>query len=135
MSAAFSRPDLIITITGVLELFGAVGLMLPVTACAASACLAVLLVAMFPANVHADRHNPTIGGKAVTGLLLRTAFQGVFITALIAAGFADQFSMWWAPAKTASASRTENDTEADAMFWDALHGGRDDELPNVIEIP
>jgi len=43
-------------------------------------------------------------------------------------------AVWWDPAKTASASRTEKATEADAMFWDALHGGRDDELPNVIEI-
>jgi uncharacterized membrane protein len=92
--AAFPRPDLIVTITGVLELLGAVGLMLPFTAGAASACLAVLLMAMFPANVRAARHNLTIAGKAATGLPLRTVLQVVFIAALIAAGFADQLAVW-----------------------------------------
>jgi uncharacterized membrane protein len=85
--AAFPRPDLIITITGLLELIGAVGLLIPATARAAAACLAALLVAMFPANVHAARHNLTIGGKTATGLPLRTSLQVVFIAALIIAGF------------------------------------------------
>lgn len=84
---AFPRPDLIVTVTGVLELLGAVGLLIPFTAAAASACLAALLVAMFPANLHAARKNLTIGGKPATGLVLRTLLQIVFITALLAAGF------------------------------------------------
>ena len=119
--AAFPRPDLIITITGVLELLGAVGLVLPVAAGPASACLAVLLVAMFPANVRAARHNLTIGGKAATGLLLRTVLQVVFIAALIAAGFADQLAVWWAPAKTASASRTLQWPEEPIPYRILLH--------------
>src|SRR5262245_7242830 len=45
---AFPRPDLIVTITGTLEILGAAGLMLPATAPAAAACLAALLIAMFP---------------------------------------------------------------------------------------
>jgi uncharacterized membrane protein len=81
--AAFPQPDLIITITGVLELLGAVGLLLPRTAGAASVCLAALLVAMFPANIRAARHNLTIGGKTATGLPLRTLLQIVFIAALL----------------------------------------------------
>ena len=61
--AVFPRPDLIVTITGLLELLGAVGLLLPATACVAAACLAALLVAMFSANVRAAQHNLPIGGK------------------------------------------------------------------------
>src|SRR5918997_3845091 len=50
---ALPAPDLLVTITGVLELAGAVGLLLPQTVRWASSGLAVLLVVMFPANVYA----------------------------------------------------------------------------------
>jgi uncharacterized membrane protein len=73
--AVFPRPDLIVTITGLLELLGAVGLLLPVTAGVAAACLAALLVAMFSANVRVAQHNLTIGGKTATALPLRTLLQ------------------------------------------------------------
>ena len=86
---AFPRPGLIVTITGLLEVLGALGLLLPVTAPAAAACLAALLIAMFPANVRAARHNVTIGGKKATALPLRALLQIVFIGALIGAGFPD----------------------------------------------
>ena len=85
--AVFPRPDLIVTITGLLEIVGAVGLLRPATAVAAAVSLAVLLMALFPANVHAARHNLTIGGKPATGLPLRAFLQVVFIAALVAAGF------------------------------------------------
>jgi len=86
---AFPRPDLIITITGFLEMFGAIGLLVPATASVAAGCLAVLLVAMFPANVRAARENLTLDGKAATPLLLRTVLQIIFVGSLIAAGFSD----------------------------------------------
>jgi uncharacterized membrane protein len=41
------RPDLLVTATGILELLGAVGLLVPATARLAAGCLAALLVAMF----------------------------------------------------------------------------------------
>jgi uncharacterized membrane protein len=85
--ATFPRPELIVTITGLLEILGAVGLLVPATARVAAICLALLLVAMFPANVSAAHRNLTIDGKAVTGLPLRTLLQAVFIAALGAAGF------------------------------------------------
>jgi uncharacterized membrane protein len=84
---AFPRSDLIVTVTGCLEVLGAVGLLIPATAPAAAICLAALLMAMFPANVRAARRNLTIGGKTATGLLLRTLLQVVFIGALLTAGF------------------------------------------------
>jgi len=81
------RPDLAVTTTGILELLGAAGLLLPATAPAAAACLAVLLIAMFPANVRASRERLKIGGSEATGLPLRTVLQIVFIAALVVAGF------------------------------------------------
>ena len=46
-------PGLLVTITGVLELLGAVGLLIPQTRVAAAVCLALLMVAVFPANIYA----------------------------------------------------------------------------------
>ena len=92
--AAFPRPDLIVTITGLLEVLGALGLLLPTTAGAAAASLALLLAAMFPANVRAAQRNLTIGGKTATGLPLRTLLQVVFIAALLAAGFPEAIAAW-----------------------------------------
>lgn len=131
--AAFPRPDLIVTITGLLELLGAVGLLLPAMAGTATACLAALLVAMFSANVRAAQHNLMIGGKTAAGLPLRTLLQVVFIAALLGAGFPDFIAVWWAPGKTPSVSRSEKAKTADAKFWDALHGGRYEELPQVLD--
>ncbi len=88
---AFSRPDRMVTITGILEILGAIGLLLPWTARAAAACLATLLIAMFPANVHAAREHLRIGSSEATALPLRTILQIVFIAALAAAGFPGAF--------------------------------------------
>lgn len=73
----------LVTMTGVLELVGAVGLLVPATATAAAVCLAALLVLMFPANLH----------LATTGTdlpfddrpLPRTLLQIVFLAACVGA--------------------------------------------------
>ncbi|HYH28791.1 MAG TPA: DoxX family protein [Pseudonocardia sp.] len=75
---ALPAPALLVTVTGVLELAGAVGLLLPRTAPWASGGLAALLVAMFPANVHA-----ALAGTG-TPLLPRTLMQLVFLAAALA---------------------------------------------------
>lgn len=80
----FPRPDLLVTITGVLEIVGAIGLLLPGTARASSICLILLLVALFPANVRAARQHLTIAGKRVPSLPVRSIIQLVFIATLIA---------------------------------------------------
>ena len=82
---AFPNPGLLVTVSGVLELLGAIGLLIPMTARAACICLAVMLAALFPANVYAAREHLTIGGKPVPTLPVRTAIQIVFLAALIAA--------------------------------------------------
>ena len=83
----FPRPDLLVTISGMLEIAGAIGLLIPSTATAAAICLALLLVALFPANVHAARENLTIAGQPVPGIMMRTAIQIVFVLALVGAAF------------------------------------------------
>lgn len=84
---AFPKPDLLVSVTGWLELAGAIGLVLPLTTRAASVCLAVLLIAMFPANVWAARQRLTIGGRPVPGLAVRTVLQLVFLAAVLMAGW------------------------------------------------
>ncbi|WP_307720040.1 DoxX family protein [Paenibacillus koleovorans] len=82
----FPKPALLVTLTGWLELAGAVGLLIPATSQAASIGLATLLVAMFPANIRAARENLTIGGKPTPGLAVRTVLQLIFLTAVLLAG-------------------------------------------------
>jgi uncharacterized membrane protein len=71
---------LLVTITGVLELLGAAGLLYPPTRVAASVCLFVLMLAMFPANVYASRMpNPP---KSMTSRLdVRTLEEVVYLAA------------------------------------------------------
>jgi uncharacterized membrane protein len=73
-------PGLLVTVTGVLELLGAVGLLLPVTRVAAAVCLLALMLAMFPANVYAARM-PNPPKSMTTRLSLRTAVEVVFLAA------------------------------------------------------
>lgn len=74
------RPDHLVTATGVLEVAGALGLLVPATRVAAAVCLALLLVVMFPANVRAARG---VGHEAAprTPLLPRSAMQVLFLGA------------------------------------------------------
>jgi uncharacterized membrane protein len=76
-------PGLLVTVTGVLELLGAAGLLLPATRVAAAVCLLVLMLAMFPANLYASRMpNPP---KSMTAQLpLRSAIEVVFLAAAVA---------------------------------------------------
>lgn len=77
-------PELLVTATGVLEIAGAAALLVPRLAPWAAAGLTILLVAMFPANVHAARAGLTLGGSPVTPLVPRTLLQIVFIAATVA---------------------------------------------------
>jgi len=78
-------PAALVTVTGILELAVAAGLVLDVTAPFAAVCLVLLLAAMFPANVRAARNGLTLGGKAVSRLQTRTAIQAAFLVAAVAA--------------------------------------------------
>jgi uncharacterized membrane protein len=80
----FPAPDAMITVTGVLEILGGIGLLIPVTARAAAICLAILLAAMFPANVRAARQGLSILGRRAMSARARGALQVLFIAALLA---------------------------------------------------
>ncbi|WCN82294.1 DoxX family protein [Micromonospora sp. LH3U1] len=81
------RPDLLVTLTGVLELVGAIGLLVPTTARVSAAGLGLLMLAMFPANVSAARRRLTLAGSAVTPLGQRTVLQIVFVATAAAISF------------------------------------------------
>lgn len=81
---ALPRPDLLVTVTGVLELGGALALLVPATAPWAAAGLALLMLAMFPANVSAAQRRLTLAGRPVTPLGARTMLQILFVAAAVA---------------------------------------------------
>ncbi|MFE2995410.1 DoxX family protein [Nocardia sp. NPDC059246] len=78
------NPAGLVTLTGVLELAGAIGLLIPWAAPLAAVCLVVMLVFLFPANVRAARAD--LGIKSMS-LPLRGLVQVVFIAALVLAAF------------------------------------------------
>jgi uncharacterized membrane protein len=80
---AFPAPEAIITLTGVLEVLGGVGLLIPQTAHVAAVCLAILLIAMFPANIRAARERFTIRGRTAMSVAARGAIQAIFVGSLV----------------------------------------------------
>jgi uncharacterized membrane protein len=89
--ASLPAPAVLVSITGVLELLGAVGLMVPRATPAAAYGLIGLLVAMFPANVHAARKGLMVAGRRAAPLLWRLPLQLFWIAAL-----------WWVRSPTPS---------------------------------
>jgi uncharacterized membrane protein len=75
------QPALVITATGILELVGAAGLILPPTRVAAALCLGALLVAMFPANIRAAQ-GVSHPASPSTPLVVRMPIQALFLGAL-----------------------------------------------------
>ncbi|MEU8901821.1 DoxX family protein [Nocardia sp. NPDC048505] len=72
------NPGAWVTLTGVLEIAGAIGLLIPATAKIAAIALALMMLAMFPANIRAARAD--LGIKTMP-LPVRTVVQGVFLGA------------------------------------------------------
>ena len=75
-------PGLLVTVTGVLELLGAMGLLLPCTRVPAALCLLVLMLAMFPANVYASRM-PNPPKSMTTRLFRRSVEEVIFLAAAV----------------------------------------------------
>jgi uncharacterized membrane protein len=78
-------PGLLVTITGVLELAGAAGLLYPPTRVAAAVCLFLLMLAMFPANVYASRM-PKPPKSMTSRLDVRTVEEIVYLGAAVVVG-------------------------------------------------
>ena len=73
------NPKVAVFITGILEILGAVGLIVPETRTVAGVCLIVFLVAVFPANVYAAKTGARLGDRPVTPLGVRGPVQLLFI--------------------------------------------------------
>jgi uncharacterized membrane protein len=75
----------VIYFTGVCEIFGAIGLLLPSTRIYAAIALILFLIAVLPANIRAASEEVTLRGRAATPLILRIPLQLLFISLI-----------WWA---------------------------------------
>ena len=84
----------VIYLTGVLEIAGAIGLLIPRTRKLAGICLVLLLVALFPANVYAALNDIPLRGEAPTPLWLRGPVQLLFIG-----------MVWWTSIKEPASSK------------------------------
>jgi uncharacterized membrane protein len=87
--ASLPAPALLVTATGFLEFIGAIGLLVPQVLPAAAYGLIALLVAMFPANIHAAREGLVIAGRRAMPLVWRLPLQFFWIAAL-----------WWVRSPT-----------------------------------
>ena len=73
------RPDLLVFATGVLELAGAVGLLIEATRVWAAYGLILLMAAMLPANISAARRGIELRGRRATPLWIRVPMQILFV--------------------------------------------------------
>lgn len=85
----------LIHLTGVLEIAGAIGLLIPKLRRAAAICLVLMLIALFPANIHAALNDVPLRGRGPTPLWLRTPMQILWIALL-----------WWTSIRSRDAQRT-----------------------------
>ncbi|MDQ3950571.1 MAG: DoxX family protein [Gemmatimonadota bacterium] len=76
-------PEHLVTLTGILQLAGGVGLLISRFTSLAAYCLAALLVAMFPANAYAAVAGVEFGGRAASPLIWRLPLQLFWIGALV----------------------------------------------------
>ena len=72
-------PGAVIYLTGVLELLGALGLVIATTRRAAVICLALLFVALLPANIYAAMADIPFHGEEASPLVFRIPLQVLLI--------------------------------------------------------
>jgi len=73
------NPRGMVFFTGLCEIAGAIGLVIPALQRAAGIALILFFVAVLPANIHAARSGVTLRGRAPTPLWLRVPMQILFI--------------------------------------------------------
>jgi uncharacterized membrane protein len=76
---ALPRPDVLVFVTGLAEVAGAVGLLIPQTRLLAAYGLILLLLALLPANISAARRGVLLRGRRATSLWLRVPMQALFV--------------------------------------------------------
>jgi uncharacterized membrane protein len=120
----FGNPGFWVTFTGVAEIAGAIGILIPATRKLAAAGLILLLLAVFPANVYAATHQLTLAGAPAAPLVPRIIEQLVFLTAVAWAGFGRRKRGEGVPAGSKSTSTLLEDiTSGDATrVWSSSCG-------------
>ncbi len=73
------HPMAVIYFTGVCEILGAIGLLVPRVRLVAGVALIVFFIAVLPANIHAAGAGVTLRGEPPTPLVLRIPMQLLFI--------------------------------------------------------
>ena len=81
------NPEFMVTFTGICEILGAIGLLVPRTRRLAAVALILLLLSVLPANIHAAQAGVTLRGAPATPIVPRVALQMLFIGLL-----------WWSGA-------------------------------------
>jgi uncharacterized membrane protein len=79
MPPGLPKPMALVYFTGVCEIAGAIGLLVPATRLAAAIALIVFFLAVLPANIHAARAGVLLRGKPATPLAVRIPMQALFI--------------------------------------------------------
>ena len=102
-------PSLMIYITGVLELLGAIGLVITRTRPAAGLGLAVLFVLLMPANIYAAVENIPLNGDPATPLWFRLPEQVVYVVVALWAALPVRHGRVPKPAGATSPGATEAD--------------------------
>ncbi len=88
---ALGHAEFLVTFTGIAEIAGAIGLLIPRLAPFAASGLALLLICVFPANVHAANEGLTLDGHPMPGVVVRGLMQVVLLALVIIAGFAPRW--------------------------------------------
>jgi uncharacterized membrane protein len=79
----FPNPDLLVTLSGIAEIAGAIGLLTRQLVTPAAFGLSLLLLCVFPANVHAAQAGLSLDGQPLPALAPRTALQLLFLAATL----------------------------------------------------
>ena len=87
------NPGLMVTFTGICEILGAIGLLIPRTRRIAAVALILLLLSVLPANIYAAQAGVTLRGAPPTPMIPRIALQALFIAAL-----------WWSGVRKSASS-------------------------------
>jgi uncharacterized membrane protein len=85
------NPELMVTFTGICEILGGIGLLIPQTRRLAAVALIVFLLAVLPANIYAALEQVPLRGNPPTPLVPRILLQAIFIAAI-----------WWAGVRHAT---------------------------------
>jgi uncharacterized membrane protein len=85
MPPGFPAPRLLVVLSGIFEIAGAVALFIPTLRRTSAFLIAVLMVAIFPANINVA--GQTIAGLHMPTIPVRTTMQAVYILLVLLAGY------------------------------------------------